>query len=402
MVLTDAFLPHAGGSREYYYNIYREFSNSHGNEVTVLTKKVPGWRTFDTTAMAPHFRIRRCFRPLRSWKYHELPKGIAPFLQALWVLIWDRPDIIHAGDLYPQGLSAYLFKRFLGIPYAIYCHGEEITQTDRFRYQPRVRNRVYRYADAVIANSEFSKQQLLRIGVSELRIHKITPGIDARRFHPGPRVQELVNRYRLKDRKVILTVGRLVPRKGHRAALEAFAKVHAEFPEAHYLIVGTGPEEERIRAQIAELGLHECVTLAGIVSAEQLPEHYRLCDIMLLANRQEADGDIEGFGIVFLEASASGKPVIGGRSGGATEAVKDGLTGLLVDPDDSGQIVNALRQLLTNSNARQVMGREGRRIAESDFTWEERATILHRINCGILNSTLDNAAVGMARDGQPT
>ena len=115
-----------------------------------------------------------------------------------------------------------------------------------------------------------------------------------------------------RTKRVVSTVGRFIPPKGYRAALEAFAKMCSEFPDAHYLIVGTGPQEEQIRRQIERLGFHQRMALPGFVPGDRLPDHYRLCDIMLIANHEEADGDIEGFGIVFLEANATAKPEIGG------------------------------------------------------------------------------------------
>lgn len=384
LLLTDAFLPRAGGSREYYYNIYRRLAASADIEVTVLTKKVPGWEEFDRQATSPGFRMRRRFRPLSSWKYGELPKGIGPFLHALWLAWKYSPDVVHAGDLYPQGLTALVLKKILGLPYIIYCHGEEITQTDCYRYQPLVRNHIYCNADAVVANSEFAKQQLLRIGVAHERLHKITPGVEAARFQNALPNSEFVNKHGLGRKTVILTVARLVPRKGHRAALQAFSRVCGEFPDAHYLIVGTGPEELRIRQQVQDLGLQERVTLAGFMPADQLPALYNLADVMLLANRREADGDIEGFGIVFLEANAAGKPVIGGRSGGAIEAIEDGSTGYLVDPDSPDEIAAALRRLLADPGLRNSLGAAGRKRSIEQYDWDSRAKALETVNRALL------------------
>src|SRR5712664_1138017 len=384
LLLTDSFSPHAGGSREYYAHIYRELVGLGAAKVVVLTKKVPGWEFFDKEHSSASFRIHRRFKPLKSWKYQELPKGIFPFIEALWRILWDRPRVIHAGDLYPPGVIAWLINKLTGIPYVIYSHGEEITQTDHFRYQPRVRDCIYKRAAAVVANSEFTRKQLLRIGISDDRIVKITPGVDATRFRPEPANEKLIARYGLAGKTVVLSVGRLVPRKGHRAALEAFARVCREFPDAHYVIAGVGPEEQSLRHLSEHLGLQGRVTFTGLVPAENLPDLYNLCHIMLLANQQQPDGDVEGFGIVFIEASATGKPVIGGRSGGTSEAVLDGVTGFLVNPQDSTELADALRQLLRNPALRQRLGAEGRRRVESEFDWRGRAQRLHEVNCRVV------------------
>lgn len=384
LLLTDSFLPHAGGSREYYYNIYRELVALGKAHVTVLTKKVEGWEQFDQKANASDFRILRRFNPLPNLRLKELPKGLLPFLQTLWHVIWKPPEIIHAGDLYPQGLTAYFMKKVFGIPYVAYCHGEEVTQMDRYRYQPLMRDLIYRSADAVVANSDFACKLLSRIGVASKKIHKINPGVDVARFMPAARNQELSRRYNLEGKLVILTVGRLVPRKGHQAALRAFAQVSEEFSNAHYLIAGTGPEEARLKQFVSENGLGGRVTFAGFVPGYKLPEFYNLCDFMLLANREETNGDVEGFGMVFLEANAAGKAVIGGRNGGAVEAVQDGVTGLLVNPDNELELVAALRQLLSDSELRDRLGKAGLQRARSEFHWRSKAMKLCDVNLQIM------------------
>ncbi len=384
LLLADSFLPHAGGSREYYHNIYSKLVELGDSQVTLLTKKIPGWREFDRAASTEHFRIIRRFKPLRSWKYQELPKGLGPFLGAVWHAMHFSPAIVHGGDLYPPGLTAMILKKLMGLPYIVYCHGEEIPQLDQYKYQPRVRNRIYLNADAVIAASEFTRNNLLRLGVPDDRICKIVPGVDSERFRPMPRRADLVERFGLQGKTVVLTVARLIPRKGHRVVLEAFCKVCNEIPNAQYLIVGAGPEEFRLRQMVSEAGLNQRVTFAGYVPAEQLPDIYNLCDIMVMPNREEKSGDVEGFGIVFLEANAARKPVIGGRSGGAIEAIVEGKTGYLVNPEDPNELAGVLRRLLLDQDLREELGRAGARRAKSEFSWTSRAEMLRALNQDIL------------------
>jgi hypothetical protein len=135
---------------------------------------------------------------------------------------------------------------------------------------------------------------------------------------------------------------------------------------------------------VQDAGLKRRVTFAGYVAAEQLPDIYNLCDIMLMPNRLEEDGDVEGFGIVFLEANAAGKPVIGGRTGGAAEAIADGSTGFLVNPNDHQEIAGSLRRLLEDPGLREKFGAAGVRRVRSDFSWETRAKILRKVSLDIL------------------
>jgi phosphatidylinositol alpha-1,6-mannosyltransferase len=383
LMLTDSFLPHAGGSREYYYNLYRYLAEFEDTRVTIATKKVPGWEEFDRRVSSDSFRIVRWLKPLSTWRLHELPKGLGPFLQAAWNVYKEKPEMVHAGDLYPQAVSALILKKTTGLPYLAYCHGEDIALTDRYKYQPRVRDKIYLGADAVVANAEFARQSLLRIGVPESRIVKITPGVDLERFSPRPAREDLIEKWNLKGKKVVLTVARLVSRKGHDLVLRAIARLTKELPDAVYLIVGHGPEEQRLQKLAAELGIMDSVRFAGRIPEELLPDCYSLCDVFAMLNREEANGDLEGFGMVFLEANAAGKPVIGGRSGGTADAILEGKTGFRVDANQLDELTATLRMLLTDANLRRQLGTAGRDRVEREFQWRDRARKLHDVSMEI-------------------
>jgi phosphatidyl-myo-inositol dimannoside synthase len=383
LMLTDSFLPHAGGSREYYYNLYRHLAEFEDTRVAIATKKVPGWEEFDRRVRSDSFEIFRWLEPLSTWRLRELPKGLGPLLHAAWHVHKERPTILHAGDLYPQALSALFLKRITGLPYIAYCHGEDIALTDRYKYQPRVRDKIYLGADVVVANAEFARTGLLRIGVPESRVVKINPGVDLERFSPRPIREELIERWNLRGKKVVLTVARLVSRKGHDLVLRAMAGLTRELPDAVYLIVGRGPEQQKLQNLAMELGIMEAVRFAGHVPEELLPDCYNLCDVFAMLNREEANGDLEGFGMVFIEANAMGKPVIGGRSGGTADAIVEGKTGFRVDAGQPEELTAKLRMLLTDAHLRRRLGNAGRKRAESDFQWQDRARKLHEVSTEI-------------------
>jgi phosphatidylinositol alpha-1,6-mannosyltransferase len=271
-------------------------------------------------------------------------------------------------------------KELFGIPYIAYCHGEDITLTDKYRYQPGVRNWIYRGADLVVAACEFAKENLLRIGVQEQKIVKITPGVDTVRFTPRPPSRDLISLYGLQGRKVLLTVARLCPRKGHEAVIRAIAKLAGMHRNLAYLIVGLGPEREKLERLVAELGLNDVVKFTGYVAEDRLADFYNLCDVFVMANQEEENGDIEGFGMVFLEANSSGKPVIAGRSGGTADSVIDGVTGYRVDPRDIEELATTLRRLLQNPDLCARMGEAGLRRAREEFSWEERAARIRQLS----------------------
>lgn len=372
LFMADSYLPHAGGSRVYYHNIYKRLAEEFGEQVTVLTKQVPSSGVFDQTAASESFRIIRRFQPLRSWKFQRIDEVLLPLLHTGGLVYRTRPDMIHVGDLYPQGVIGMLLKRIFGVPYAVYCHGEEITQADRHRTERRMRDAIYRTADIVIAASAFAQANLVRIGIPETKIHKITPGVDCRRFAPGEPRSDIVRRFSLQGKQVLLTVARLVPRKGHARVIEALAGLAVRTPNLCYLIVGCGPEESGLRRLAKERGVEHLVQFAGFVPDDELPEYYRLCDVMVMPNSEDS-GDIEGFGMVFLEANAVGRPVVGCLSGGTREAVLNGETGYLVQPDDTRELTAALERLLTDQELCRRLGSQGMERARNQFDWSSRA-----------------------------
>jgi phosphatidylinositol alpha-1,6-mannosyltransferase len=271
----------------------------------------------------------------------------------------------------------------LGIPYVTYCHGEEITQTAMRKYQPLARNAIYREAKAVVAANEFARQQLLGIGVAEDRIWKIHPGVDAERFRPSPRDPELTAKYGLSGKQVLLTVGRLVPRKGHLAVMEAMARLLPDLPDTVYLIVGKGPEQQRLQQAAERLGISHAVHFAGYVPEDLLADYYNLADIFVMPTAfEQTTGDVEGFGMVFLEANACGKPVVAGRSGGTFDSVSDGMTGFLVEPEDVEELRTVLSGLLKDSSLRQRLGQVGCQRVRDLFDWRRSASQLDALHAG--------------------
>jgi len=379
LFLSDAYLPHAGGARVYYHELYSRLALRFGHHVTVVTT-VGGQDAgaFDRAVCSDTFRIQRRHRPLESRKLKYWPKVIPAMFETLFDLWKERPDVVHFGDLFPQGTTCLLLKKLFGIRYSGYCHGEEVTQTALRRIQPFVRNSIYKNADCVIAANDFARRELLRVGVAPERMVKVLPGVDCRRFHPSPKPKDLLERYHLEEKLVLLTVSRLVPRKGHTTVIDALAELLPTMPNIRYVICGTGPYECEIRACAEARGVANAVIFAGYVSPADLPRYYNLCDIFVLANTVEkTTGDTEGFGMVFLEASACGKPVISGIEGGTQEAVDEGVSGYRVDARSAGAIATVIRRLIDNQALREQLGNNGLRRVHRDFDWDKAAADLH-------------------------
>lgn len=384
LVTADYYLPHSGGSRVYYAALYRRLLAQYPDTVTLVTKKVPGWREFDRNENTASFRIHRRFRPLPNWKYGQWPRIFPQLLHAAGTALTGQYDCLHCCDLFPQGLNGVALRRVFGLPMLIYCHGDEISQIDKRRYQPRVRDFIYRQADAIVAANQFACDGLARIGIPADRVHKLTPGVDTDEFQPRPKNQELVRRYRLENAKVLLTVARLVPRKGHKVVLQSLPKVLDRIPNLKYLIVGGGPEEHSLQALVQQLRLQEAVIFVGDVAHHEVCDFYNLCDVSLMINRLESGGDVESFGMVFTEANATGKPVIGGRSGGTAEAIVEGQTGFLVDPDSHEEVAERLLLLLENDELCKRMGSAGLERVHREFNWNTRAQALRQISAELV------------------
>jgi len=208
---------------------------------------------------------------------------------------------------------------------------------------------------------------LLKLGVSSDKIHHVTMGVDVNKFHPVSGDNEIIERLELHDKKVILTVGNLVERKGHDMVIQSLPEVLKMVPNVVYLIVGTGERKQHLKQMVADLDLGNQVIFVGRVTDMELSEYYRACDVFIMPSR-EVGGNVEGFGIVFLEANACSKPVIGGKSGGIGDAVADGFSGILVDPVSIGEISQGLITLLTDDYLAKKLGTQGRKRVEERFS----------------------------------
>lgn len=379
LLAVDAYLPWSGGSRVYYHNLYSRLAKRHDYEIDVLTSHAEGDEQFDRQLVGSGLSVIREGERLPDWKYQRALAFMNKYFQISEQLKESPPETLHCGDLFPQALAGYWLNRSRNIPYLVFVHGDEIAQTQGRRLQPHVRNVIYRNANAVIAANTYAYNQLHKILCNEHRLHLLTPGVDQNEFYPGPSSQELLDQWDLAPGPVLLTVARLVPRKGHEIVLRSLPLLVKEFPMLRYLIVGNGPERAHLMELVKQLGLEENVHFVGDISHHNLGDYYRAADIFVMMNRTEPGGDIESFGMVFIEAGASAKPVIGGRSGGTSESVLHGETGFLCDPNDREEITRTLLLLLHSPELRQRMGASGLARARNEFDWESRAAHLHEI-----------------------
>jgi len=364
LFITEWFMPDVGGSITIYDNVYRKYGPG---DIFVLTRITKGCKDYDKKSGISTYRIPYITSVIL--KPESLLIYIGFFIYAVFLILVKRIKVIHCDQVLRAGLVAFLVHKILRIPYVIYAHGEEITL--RALYNRNAMKRIYNAASLVIANSNNTKNLLSNLGVERSKIEVIYPGVDTVKFNPELDHFALKKRYSIESNPVLLTVGRLEKRKGHDMVIKSLPTVLKKIPNLVYLIAGKGKEEDRLKSLVQELHLEKNVIFAGEIDYDELPLYYCSCDVFIMANRELKDGNIEGFGIVFIEAAACGKPVIAGDSGGAREAVMDGVTGFVVNPNDIKSISEKIITLLENSSMSEQMGSKGRRRVESEFDWDE-------------------------------
>ncbi|MGH9073375.1 MAG: glycosyltransferase family 4 protein, partial [Acidimicrobiales bacterium] len=268
----------------------------------------------------------------------------------------------------------------LGLPYAVVLHGAEVSVPAHLPGARYGLARVLRGAELAIAGSEWAKGEARRAaGTATPGLVEITPGVDHARFRPAGRAERAATRRRLGlpgDGRLVLSVGRLVPRKGMTTLVEAAARLAHSYPDLTVAIVGSGREEARLARLVATT--RAPVRLLGHLPDSDLPPLYGAADVFAQPCRARWAGmEQEGFGIVFLEAAACGVPQVAGRSGGAAEAVVHGRTGLVVDhPGDPAAVAAALGRLLDDEAHRAALGRAARARVEACFTYDHLAARL--------------------------
>ena len=231
---------------------------------------------------------------------------------------------------------------------------------------------------------QFTKGEIVKASNQIDKFVQIAPGIDTDHFMPKSARADLIKKYRLEDRRVIVSVGRLVHRKGQDKLIESLPKILQSFPDAVLLLVGEGPIKQMLKNTAKQLGVTNQVIFAGRVQHIDLPDYICLGEVFAMPVRSRFAGlEVEGLGIVYLEASACGLPVIVGNSGGATDAVIDGVTGLLVNGSDTDQIADAVCKLLTDQSRAKAMGLAGRGWVIENWqinTWSEKFNKLLLVN----------------------
>ncbi len=367
LLLTELFPPAVGGSAVLFHEIYSRLT---GLPVTVLTDPRPRKVASDGS----RFGVIEHPVATKEWGLSKI-SGVRHHWRTARALrkLSTCGGVVHCGRALPEGLAAWLASYFGGPRYVCWSHGEDLVTARSSKEYEMLTTRILRRARFSIANSQNTASLISAFGVSRARIRVVYPGVDTNRFAPSVGGDAVRLRLGLgRDEVVLLSVGRLQRRKGHDLAIRTMARLRSELPLLRYVIVGEGDERKYLEGLIDQCGVGDVIRLVGEVPGEELAQFYAASDIFLLPNRIE-NGDIEGFGIVFLEAASASRPVIAGNSGGVAEAVVDGTTGLLVSGTDEAELGAAIVTLANDPFMRLRLGEAGRRRVERSFTWERAA-----------------------------
>ncbi|MDQ1698292.1 MAG: phosphatidyl-myo-inositol dimannoside synthase [Frankiaceae bacterium] len=363
LVVTNDFPPRPGGIQSFVHGLV---SRLPADDVVVLTSRWRGWQDWDreqpyevvradTSVLLPTPAVRR--------------QAVELFGSRGCTSVWF-------GAAAPLGLLAPALRRAGAQRIVATTHGHEVGWS-MLPAARRLLRRIGASVDVVTYLGEFTRGHLAgALGRYADRLARLAPGVDATVFRPGRGVAVRAS-LGLDGRPVVVCVSRLMPRKGQDVLLRALPMIRESVPDAALLLVGGGPSRGDLERYVDRAGLRELVVLTGSVPAAELPSYYGAGDVFAMPCRSRLGGlDVEGLGMVYLEAAACGLPVVAGRSGGAPDAVRDGETGVVVDGRSVGEVAAAVTSLLADRERAGAIGARGRDWVEREWSWDRSVELL--------------------------
>ncbi|CAN5446266.1 GDP-mannose-dependent alpha-(1-6)-phosphatidylinositol monomannoside mannosyltransferase [soil metagenome] len=362
LLVTNDFPPRRGGIQSYLEQLVTRLAGVH--ELTVYA---PRWKGADEYDAAAGFRVVRHPGSLMIPE-PSVDTRMRRLIESHGI------DTVWFGAAAPLALLAPRARKAGAARVVASTHGHEVGWSMLPVARSALR-RIGESTDVVTFVSRYTRGRFASAFGSEARLEHLPAGVDTDRFRPDPAARaELRARYGLGGRPTVVCVSRLVARKGQDMLIRALPSIREEVPGAALVIVGGGPDLDRLRAMAAEHQCSEHVVFTEGVPAAELPAHYAMGDVFAMPCRTRGAGlDVEGLGIVFLEASATGIPVVAGDSGGAPETVLDGQTGYVVNGRNGEQIVSTISALLAHPDRAATMGRLGRDWVMQDWQWDDIA-----------------------------
>ncbi|MFI0809938.1 glycosyltransferase family 4 protein [Streptomyces echinatus] len=366
LIVTNDFPPRPGGIQAFLHNMALRLEP--GRLVVYASTWKRGREGAEATAA---FDAEQPFTVVRDRTTMLLPTPGAT-RRAAGLLREHGCTSVWFGAAAPLGLMAPALRRAGATRLVATTHGHEAGWAQLPAARQLLR-RIGESTDTITYLGEYTRSRIAEALTPQAagRMVRLPPGVDEKTFHPGSGGDEIRARLGLTDRPVVICVSRLVPRKGQDTLIRAMPRVLAAEPDAVLLIVGGGPYERDLRRLARETGVAGSVRFTGAVPWSELPAHYGAGDVFAMPCRTRRGGlDVEGLGIVYLEASATGLPVVAGDSGGAPDAVLEGETGWVVRGGSVEQTAERITVLLGDAGLRRRMGERGRRWVEEKWRWD--------------------------------
>jgi phosphatidylinositol alpha-1,6-mannosyltransferase len=363
LLVTNDFGPRTGGIETFVIGLLERIA---GHKVFVFTSNQGDTTSYDknwqeefgVTVIRDRSRIL-----LPSWRVTRVAKKIVSD---------QKIEVVIFGAAAPLGLMGGALRKSGVKKIVALTHGHEVWWAKIFPFNLAI-NRIGRMSDHLTYLGEFTRNAISKALTKKdaQAMVKIAPGIDTGHFIPQPDSMAKRISLGLENKKIIISVGRLVHRKGQDKLIEAMPMIIKNIPNAHLLLVGEGPYRGHLENLIRKLNLQENVTFAGRILFDKLPSYLSAADLFAMPSRSRYFGlEVEGLGIVYLEASACGIPVVAGNSGGAPDAVLDGITGLCVDGTNVEQIASAVIEICSDAQRASEMGANGRNWIVDQWRWE--------------------------------
>ena len=363
LLVTNDFGPRTGGIETFVIGLLERIQ---GQEVIVFTSAQGDTAAYDQNWLNT-FGIQvirdRSKILLPSWRVTKRAKDI---------IRSHGIEVVVFGAAAPLALMASALRKSGVKKIIALTHGHEVWWAKIFPFNLAMK-RIGNSVDHLTYLGEFTRNAIAQ-SLTQRSAHamvKIAPGIDTSHFIPQPDAMQKRITLGLENKKIIISVGRLVHRKGQDKLIEALPSVLQKIPNAHLLIVGEGPYKSHLEKLANKLSLTENITFVGRILYDKLPSYLSAADLFVMPSRSRFFGlEVEGLGIVYLEASACGIPVVAGNSGGAPDAVLDGVTGLCVDGTDVNQIAQAVIEICSDAARASKMGSAGRDWIVDQWRWE--------------------------------
>lgn len=370
LLVTNDFPPRRGGIQSYLEQFINRLADTGEHQITVYAPNWKGAQDYDREAG---------YRIVRHPGTLMLPDPSVD--RRMRALIAEHGiETVWFGAAAPLALLANRARGAGARRVVASTHGHEVG----WSMLPVARSALRRIGedtDVVTFISHYTRRRIASAFGPDAALEHLAPGVDSDRFAPDPVSRaELRSRYGLGQRPTIVCLSRLVPRKGQDMLIKALPEIRRRVDNAALVIVGGGPYADDLHKLAERIGVSAHVVFAGSVPSAELPGHYAMADVFAMPCRTRGSGlDVEGLGIVFLEASATGVPVVAGDSGGAPEAVKEGETGRVVDGRSVEEITDAVAGILADPALAARMGEAGRRWVETDWSWSSHTTRLSEL-----------------------